>query len=250
MPRLESARSAHVQARQPPPLLRYAFGPPGRPPTLDYPGIVLLTPPARTHSPQDILALRDIDEELEALSDQTVVQLGQASSDDAVAAAAVAGEGKGGKGALGGKADKKGKGQGGAAAKGKGKDKVSSPPGKKPVTAAAAAGKKKALHGLLVLRPVSAGGPGGAWDDAAAAPNAPAGDGFDGFDGFDGADGASAGAGAGAGALPPLVVGRSSRQNDRVSFEVAKEHHLWFHVQVRPIRPLSSFYLSPYQASI
>lgn len=33
--------------------------------------------------------------------------------------------------------------------------------------------------------------------------------------------------------LPPLVVGRSSKQNDRITFEIAKEHHLWFHVQVR-----------------
>lgn len=36
----------------------------------------------------------------------------------------------------------------------------------------------------------------------------------------------------GAGSMPALVVGRSSKQNDRVSFEVAKDHHLWFHVQV------------------
>jgi predicted ribosome quality control (RQC) complex YloA/Tae2 family protein len=32
--------------------------------------------------------------------------------------------------------------------------------------------------------------------------------------------------------LPPLIVGRSSKQNDRITFEIAKEHHLWFHVQV------------------
>ena len=32
--------------------------------------------------------------------------------------------------------------------------------------------------------------------------------------------------------LPTLVVGRSSKQNDRITFEIAKEHHLWFHVQV------------------
>ena len=35
-------------------------------------------------------------------------------------------------------------------------------------------------------------------------------------------------------ALPPLIIGRSSKQNDRVSFEVAKDHHLWFHVQGSP----------------
>ena len=33
--------------------------------------------------------------------------------------------------------------------------------------------------------------------------------------------------------LPTLIVGRSSKQNDRITFEIAKEHHLWFHVQVR-----------------
>ena len=32
----------------------------------------------------------------------------------------------------------------------------------------------------------------------------------------------------------PLVVGRNSNQNDRISFTVAKEHHKWFHVQGYP----------------
>lgn len=32
---------------------------------------------------------------------------------------------------------------------------------------------------------------------------------------------------------PLLIVGRSSKQNDRISFEIARDHHLWFHVQVR-----------------
>ena len=34
--------------------------------------------------------------------------------------------------------------------------------------------------------------------------------------------------------MPSLVVGRNSKQNDRVSFEIAKPHHLWFHVQGCP----------------
>lgn len=34
-------------------------------------------------------------------------------------------------------------------------------------------------------------------------------------------------------ALPNLVVGRSSKQNERVTFDIGREHHLWFHVQVR-----------------
>jgi predicted ribosome quality control (RQC) complex YloA/Tae2 family protein len=34
--------------------------------------------------------------------------------------------------------------------------------------------------------------------------------------------------------LPPVIVGRSAKQNDRISFEVAKEHHIWFHVQGSP----------------
>ena len=32
--------------------------------------------------------------------------------------------------------------------------------------------------------------------------------------------------------LPNLVVGRSSKQNERVTFDIGREHHLWFHVQV------------------
>ena len=36
-------------------------------------------------------------------------------------------------------------------------------------------------------------------------------------------------------ALPNLVVGRSSKQNERVTFEIGREHHLWFHVQVIPV---------------
>ena len=31
-----------------------------------------------------------------------------------------------------------------------------------------------------------------------------------------------------------VVVGRSSKQNDRISFQVAKEHHLWFHADGVP----------------
>jgi hypothetical protein len=34
--------------------------------------------------------------------------------------------------------------------------------------------------------------------------------------------------------MPPLVVGRSSKQNERVTFELGKDHHLWFHVQGFP----------------
>lgn len=34
--------------------------------------------------------------------------------------------------------------------------------------------------------------------------------------------------------LPAMVVGRNSKQNERVTFEVAKEHHIWFHVQGSP----------------
>ena len=31
-----------------------------------------------------------------------------------------------------------------------------------------------------------------------------------------------------------LVVGRSSKQNDRISFQVAKDHHIWFHAEGVP----------------
>jgi predicted ribosome quality control (RQC) complex YloA/Tae2 family protein len=32
----------------------------------------------------------------------------------------------------------------------------------------------------------------------------------------------------------PLVVGRNSKQNERVSFDIARNHHVWFHVQGSP----------------
>jgi predicted ribosome quality control (RQC) complex YloA/Tae2 family protein len=32
----------------------------------------------------------------------------------------------------------------------------------------------------------------------------------------------------------PVVVGRNSKQNDRVSFDIARSHHIWFHVQGSP----------------
>lgn len=34
--------------------------------------------------------------------------------------------------------------------------------------------------------------------------------------------------------LPNLIVGRSSRQNERVTFDIGRDHHLWFHVQGFP----------------
>ena len=36
------------------------------------------------------------------------------------------------------------------------------------------------------------------------------------------------------GASPPVVVGRSASQNDRISFTLARAHHHWFHVQGIP----------------
>ena len=35
-------------------------------------------------------------------------------------------------------------------------------------------------------------------------------------------------------AKPPIYVGRSAKQNDRITFEIAKEHHIWLHVQGCP----------------
>lgn len=34
--------------------------------------------------------------------------------------------------------------------------------------------------------------------------------------------------------MPRLIVGRNSKQNERVTFEIAKDHQLWFHVQGCP----------------
>ena len=36
----------------------------------------------------------------------------------------------------------------------------------------------------------------------------------------------------GSNGIPTLLVGRNSKQNERISFEIAQDHHLWFHVQV------------------
>ena len=179
--------------------------------------------------------MRDIDEELDELDDRTVVQLGQAASEDAGDRDKDdGGEGKGHAAAKGGKAPKgvkKSKDTGGTAAGGKGKQKPSATAKKTASGAAApaAANKKKVLQGLLVLRPGGTGG--GSWA-AAAAPESSADD----------------NASDGAATMPPLVVGRSSRQNDRVSFEVAKEHHLWFHVQVEYLVPYRGPYQSPLEA--
>jgi predicted ribosome quality control (RQC) complex YloA/Tae2 family protein len=82
--------------------------------------------------------------------------------------------------------------------------------------------KKKLMQGLLVVRPEHV------LDDEDAQYRDESddndGDGDDGDDGYD----------ALSGSLPAVVVGRTSRQNDRVSFEVAREHHVWFHVQGCP----------------
>lgn len=34
--------------------------------------------------------------------------------------------------------------------------------------------------------------------------------------------------------FPRLIVGRNSKQNEKISFEIAQDHHLWFHVQGCP----------------
>jgi len=34
--------------------------------------------------------------------------------------------------------------------------------------------------------------------------------------------------------LPQIIVGRSAKQNDRISFDIAKENHIWFHAQGVP----------------
>ena len=34
--------------------------------------------------------------------------------------------------------------------------------------------------------------------------------------------------------IVPCIIGRSAKQNDRITFEIAKQHHVWFHVQGVP----------------
>jgi len=33
---------------------------------------------------------------------------------------------------------------------------------------------------------------------------------------------------------PTLLVGRSSSQNERITFQLARDHHVWFHAQGVP----------------
>ena len=204
---------------------------------------------------EDIVTLRDIDDELNELEEFTVVQLGDAdgiTSENLVSKDQQKTSGsasattknqkkttktkkdkttsvKNGKGTKTSVSSSHSAGKGGA---GGGKDSSSS-------------SSKKKLQGLLVLRPRSVG------VDATGNPristrlvsspyitpsfvlnshltHVPI---IDYIGDNDEVGGSSTNVGI---ALPPLIIGRSSKQNDRVSFEVAKEHHLWFHVQGSP----------------
>ena len=203
---------------------------------------------------EDIVTLRDIDDELNELEEFTVVQLGDA---DGINNSEMANKDpqKSSSGSTSTttttknqKKTMKTKKEKTTAKNGKGSTKTSipssSPGGKGGVSSSSS---KKKLQGLLVLRPRSL-----VVIDAKGNRFVPFSLQYDlhshsksfflftsphhGIMNFvgdtdDGSNGVNTSIGV---ALPPLIVGRSSKQNDRVSFEVAKEHHLWFHVQGSP----------------
>ena len=112
------------------------------------------------------------------------------------------------------------------------------PSAKKGSTNTAPTSQKKALQGLLVLRPASTQGnknsnsnsnsnSRSSSSDAEVSKRSSKSDRSDAEDSLQTP-------------LPSLIVGRSSKQNDRITFEIAKEHHLWFHVQVLFIHTFSA----------
>lgn len=114
------------------------------------------------------------------------------------------------------------------------------PSAKKGSTNTAPTSQKKALQGLLVLRPASTQGKSNSNSDSnsnsnsrSSSSDAEASKRSSKNDRSDAEDSLQT-------PLPSLIVGRSSKQNDRITFEIAKEHHLWFHVQVLDIHTFSA----------
>jgi predicted ribosome quality control (RQC) complex YloA/Tae2 family protein len=177
--------------------------------------------------------LSEIEEELEDLDQLTIIQLGDFSSTGEVPATTEKLTAK--------EKDKK-----------KSKSKLKSgkqtkstakpaPIAKKGSTNTAPTSQKKALQGLLVLRPASTQGYKNSNSDSNSNSNSNSkSSSSDGevskrsskSDRSDTEDSLQT-------PLPSLIVGRSSKQNDRITFEIAKEHHLWFHVQVLNIHTSS-----------
>ena len=174
-----------------------------------------------SYSYEDITTLLEIEEELDDLEQLTIIQLGDSSSPGEIPLIQELPVGKDKE-----KKKSKSKLKSGKQTKSTVKVPVSA---KKTSTNTAPSSKKKILQGLLILRPSSVG------SKATVSARDRDRDRDEEFDPIrkgkrekdldrDSSDVSVA--------LPPLIVGRSSKQNDRITFEIAKEHHLWFHVQV------------------
>ena len=190
---------------------------------------------------EDISTLLEIEEELNGLEQLTIIQLG-----DSITPGETASNGL-----------EKDKNESTDKDKKKSKSKLKSgkqtkstktaPVAAKKNTNTAPSSKKKALQGLLVLRPAQvnymnakiSGSSLKSSADSDSDSNSDSNSNIDSDSNFentkkgDKKDKKDRDSSSLAPTLPPLVVGRSSKQNDRITFEIAKEHHLWFHVQVR-----------------
>ena len=184
---------------------------------------------------EDISTLLEIEEELNGLEQLTIIQLG-----DSITPGETASNGL-----------EKEKNENTDKDKKKSKSKLKSgkqtkstktaPVAAKKNTNTAPSSKKKALQGLLVLRPaqvnyMNAKISGSSVKGSVDSDNNSDSDSDSNFECTkkgDKKDKKDRDSSSLAPTLPPLVVGRSSKQNDRITFEIAKEHHLWFHVQVR-----------------
>lgn len=196
--------------------------------------LILDTSYCPPHSYEDISTLLEIEEELDELEQLTVIQLGDSSSSGEIpiVTAKLSGKEKD-------KKKSKSKLKSGKQTKSTVKPSVS---GKKAVsTNTAPTSRKKALQGLLILRPssnskvaVTARDVSSASEDSDADSDGGSSAQFDGKRKTGKRDRAQeVSLTPFSSSLPTLIVGRSSKQNDRITFEIAKEHHLWFHVQVR-----------------
>ena len=187
---------------------------------------------------EDISTLLEIEEELNSLEQLTIIQLGDSiSPGDSSAASNVPNEDKDKGGNEKDKKKSKSKLKSGKQTK---STKVAPVVAKKN-TNTAPSSKKKALQGLLVLRPASVDYKSAKKSDSAA-DSTYSSSSSDSIDiescniieskkGRKDKDRLRDGSNV-VTSLPTLIVGRSSKQNDRITFEIAKEHHLWFHVQV------------------
>ena len=184
---------------------------------------------------EDISTLLEIEEELNGLEQLTIIQLGDSITPGETASNGLEKE----KNESTDKDKKKSKSK---LKSGKQtKSTKTAPVAAKKNTNTAPSSKKKALQGLLVLRPAQvnymnskiSGSNVKSSVDSDNNSDSDSDSNFESTKKGDKKDKKDRDSSSLAPTLPPLVVGRSSKQNDRITFEIAKEHHLWFHVQVR-----------------